>query len=316
MKIALIGPGIMPIPPKGWGAVEILIWDYYCILKRNEFDVTIINNPNAHEVIHKINNEKYDVVHIHYDVFCGIIPHLYGCKKILVTSHYPYIEQCTKHKQDHYVDIFNFLCDNDKFINVTLCKKDYDVFHKRCKNKNNLKLVNNSINHEKYFFEPDISKLNGRTICLGKIEPRKRQYLIQHTSTIDFVGPIHDVNFETINVNYLGEWSKEHIYNNLTKYTNLILVSEGEADPLVVKEALICGLNIFVTRKCCENLDINKPFITIIEEDVLLNNPQLSRLIDTHNKKTTHTYTRDDVRVYGIQQFSMSKMISKYIDLL
>ena len=28
MKIALVGPGIMEIPPKGWGAVESLIWDY------------------------------------------------------------------------------------------------------------------------------------------------------------------------------------------------------------------------------------------------------------------------------------------------
>ena len=27
MKVTLIGPGIMPIPPTGWGAVEILIWD-------------------------------------------------------------------------------------------------------------------------------------------------------------------------------------------------------------------------------------------------------------------------------------------------
>ena len=27
MKISIIGPGIMPIPPIGWGAVEILVWD-------------------------------------------------------------------------------------------------------------------------------------------------------------------------------------------------------------------------------------------------------------------------------------------------
>lgn len=27
MKITLVGPGIMPIPPTGWGAVEILVWD-------------------------------------------------------------------------------------------------------------------------------------------------------------------------------------------------------------------------------------------------------------------------------------------------
>ena len=43
MKIALIGPGIMPIPPKAWGAVEILIWDYYNELTRMGNDVTIIN---------------------------------------------------------------------------------------------------------------------------------------------------------------------------------------------------------------------------------------------------------------------------------
>jgi hypothetical protein len=28
LKISIIGPGIMPIPPTGWGAVEILFWDY------------------------------------------------------------------------------------------------------------------------------------------------------------------------------------------------------------------------------------------------------------------------------------------------
>jgi len=29
VKIAIIGPGLMSIPPTSWGAVEILIWDYY-----------------------------------------------------------------------------------------------------------------------------------------------------------------------------------------------------------------------------------------------------------------------------------------------
>ena len=43
MKIALIGPGIMPIPPPGWGAVEILIWDYYKELTAQGHEVVIIN---------------------------------------------------------------------------------------------------------------------------------------------------------------------------------------------------------------------------------------------------------------------------------
>ena len=35
MRIALIGPGIMPIPPDGWGGVEHLIWNFYKQLKNN-----------------------------------------------------------------------------------------------------------------------------------------------------------------------------------------------------------------------------------------------------------------------------------------
>jgi hypothetical protein len=29
MKIININPGILPIPPNGWGAIEKIIWDYH-----------------------------------------------------------------------------------------------------------------------------------------------------------------------------------------------------------------------------------------------------------------------------------------------
>ena len=35
-----------------------------------------------------------------------------------------------------------------------------------------------------------------------------------------------------VNIRYLGEWSKDHLYNNLTEFGNLILLSDGEAHPL------------------------------------------------------------------------------------
>ena len=47
MKIALIGPGIMEIPPEGWGAVEMLIWDYTVILRELGHRVEIINTPDS-----------------------------------------------------------------------------------------------------------------------------------------------------------------------------------------------------------------------------------------------------------------------------
>ena len=42
MKISIIGPGLMPIPPKGWGAVESLIWDMANALKDLGQEVQII----------------------------------------------------------------------------------------------------------------------------------------------------------------------------------------------------------------------------------------------------------------------------------
>ena len=47
MKIVLIGPGIMPIPPTGWGAVEILVWDTKIALEKLGHEVLIINTKNG-----------------------------------------------------------------------------------------------------------------------------------------------------------------------------------------------------------------------------------------------------------------------------
>ena len=82
LRIALIGPGIMPIPPTGWGAVEQLIWDYAVILRAKGHTVDIINTPNRQEIFSKVNTGSYDVAHVHYDVFWDCL--LYtsdGCRR-------------------------------------------------------------------------------------------------------------------------------------------------------------------------------------------------------------------------------------------
>jgi hypothetical protein len=64
MRILIVGPGIMPIPPVGWGAVESLIWDYSEYLKKDGHEVCITNTPNLNEVLKQINDFSPDVVHI------------------------------------------------------------------------------------------------------------------------------------------------------------------------------------------------------------------------------------------------------------
>jgi autotransporter strand-loop-strand O-heptosyltransferase len=58
MKVVNITPGILPIPPNGWGAVEKIIWDYHMELLKN----------NVASEIKYLDDIKYDdnmVVHVH-----------------------------------------------------------------------------------------------------------------------------------------------------------------------------------------------------------------------------------------------------------
>ena len=90
----------MEIPPKGWGAVESLIWEYAEALRGFGHEVDIINVPDRNEIVKLENSKQYDVSHVHYDVFYDVLPYL-NAKKVLISSHYPYIDQKHKHAQDH-----------------------------------------------------------------------------------------------------------------------------------------------------------------------------------------------------------------------
>ena len=54
MRISIVGPGLMPIPPKGWGAVESLIWDMANALKGLGHSVQIINTTDGNKVLASI----------------------------------------------------------------------------------------------------------------------------------------------------------------------------------------------------------------------------------------------------------------------
>ena len=77
MRLALIGPGIMPIPPKGWGAVETLIWDMHNALIALGHEVDIVNVKDPKSIIRKVNEFKPDFVWIKMISHDGDNHHLY-----------------------------------------------------------------------------------------------------------------------------------------------------------------------------------------------------------------------------------------------
>ena len=209
MNIALIGPGILPIPPNGWGAVESLIWDYS--LELNELGHTgiITNTQDWDDIISDLNSDNFDFAHLHYDVFYPLLDRIKNetkIKTIGMSSHYPYIDQLYMHQRDGYDKIFDFIIKNNQYFIFCISKKDYRTFKNHGANEDFLILSENGANHKTFTYN-EIPLLPNKSLYLGQICQRKKQWIYQDINCIDFVGKIVGQTPFDPTKNYLAEWS-------------------------------------------------------------------------------------------------------------
>jgi len=314
MKIFLIGPGLSHIPPTGWGAIESLIWDYYENLLSHGIDVSIINKVDLNQVVLECNASQPDVVHIMYDDYCIIAPHL-TCKKIIYTSHFAYITSPElEYKYKHYFQkIFMRVIEHQKHIKIHAISPLIGDVYKKYGFEGTIRTISNGAREDKFHFTNKPSK-SDRSVYVAKIEFRKRQYKYQSIQVIDFVGNYHDSPFDCKSLNYLGEWSKPTLYKNLTEYGNLILLSNGEADPLVVKEGLIAGLGVVISECSSANLDLSRPFITVIPNDKLEDLDYVASKIKEN--RAISVSMRKEIREYALTNFSWASIIKNYMSVL
>ena len=305
MKISIVGPGIMPIPPTGWGAVEILIWDQKLALEKLGHQVNIVNTKSPIEIIQKINEYRPDFVHVQYDDFIELYPYIqYPCA---ITSHFGYLEQPNKwgYYHDRIVKPFQ------RISPVVFCLSDgiRNVYKNELLiNEDNLLVTPNGVNTSKFVTKDP--KYPDRSLYLAKIDYRKRQSMFQSISSLYYAGNNADPNFN-VNINYLGEWSKEYLYNNLTDYGNLVLLSDGEAHPLVCMEALAAGLGVVVCEYGAANLDTSKDFITVIPENKISDLKYLEdKIIKNRDYSISH---KDDIIKYASNFDWLNVIRDRYI---
>ena len=301
MKIVLIGPGIMPIPPTGWGAVEILVWDTKIALEKLGHEVLIINTKNGRQIIDEINNFKPDFVHVHYDEFVPIVPFIQYPNAI--TSHFGYLER--RQLFNGYINVANEFTRIKP--NVFCLSEGIEKVYNIMFDIDNTYVTPNGVNVDEFNFVSD-PEFPDRSIYLAKIDYRKRQHLFQSIGSLWYAGNIADDRFDK-SKNYLGEWSKDKLYNELTEYGNLVLLSDGEAHPLVCMEALASGLGVVVCQWGKANLDTSKEFITVIEEKHINDIDFIEYEIEKNRKYSVEH--RDEIREYG-KQFDWVKIIEKY----
>ncbi len=307
MKIAIIGPGIMKIPPKGWGAVEILIHNLSGAVGKLGVDVDVYNDANMEHVCSVINEKNYDFIHLQYD------NHTEVCRKLLnkpfvVTTHYGFITN-TRYWDAGYHQIHNEILQSPGIIALS---NDIERLYLSHQYNKFLKVLRNGAEVPKFRWQ---ERGNGRAICLGKIEPRKCQNLLSHhlgnLCPIDFVGPQAQPFIPNGDCRWVGEWTKEELYDMLTNYSCLVLISAGEAAPLVVPEALAAGLSVIVSQQAAANLPDRK-FITVIDTPEKANklHEYINGAIAVNNNY------RGEIRKFAEEYFDWSVIAKEYLEIV
>ena len=315
MRICLIGPGIQPIPSSGWGGVEALIWNYKIELEKQGHEVMIQNKwlGNNLEVdpeiittaIQEVNDWNPDFTHLHYDHYADIMPRITSPRAI--TSHYPYLDYPAK--RQGYEWILHKFCQNHSNI-FTLSDLNGQQFEQFGADKSLLWKWIYGVNSEGFRFAEDAS-LPTRTICLGKVEPRKQQAVLQSLNeNIDFAGPLADPRFIKEDPSYIGSWSRDQVHSELTNYANMILFSDGESAPQVTAEALLSGIGLVVSKESSANLDGSLPFIDIVDRETVTA-IELKQIIKSNREKSLRH--RKEIRAYGLENFDITKCVQKYV---
>ena len=305
MRISIVGPPL-PIPPIGWGAVESLIWDMKLSLEKMGHDVQILNDPNPNQMLYDMSQFEPDFVHINYDDWIPLYPHIpYPCA---CTTHFAYLNIDRKDMMGPYkervFDMFSLIkpvvFGLSETVNTAYQYLAGIPSEKLFLNPNGVMLDNFRVTHD--------PKHSEASIYLAKIDHRKRQFLFQKIKSLYYAGNIAEDRFDQTK-NYLGEWKKDFLFDNLTEYGNLVLLSDGEAHPLVVAEAFSAGLGVVLSEWATANLDLNRKFISVVPEDMIYNAKYIEHKITQNREYSINN--RQEILDYA-KQFEWTKILSKY----
>ena len=306
MKIVLVGPGFMPIPSTGWGAVENLVWDIRCELISLGHDVHIVNTSNRSEIVQQVNSLKPDFVHVQYDDYANCVPY-FDCKKVALTSHYGYLTQ--PHRWDEgYRKIFSDCCNSGATI-FALSPQIANVYRSTGLPAHMVKVVPNGVNASAFRFESANSPY-GKTACVAKVEARKRQVATKEIDRVLYYGRTAP-GFEwfSSHKNYCGEWNRDRLHQDLTLHDNLVLLSDGEAHALVLNEAMAAGLGIVVSELAWSNVDPKLPFVTVVPELLVGDADYLYHVIQKNAEASIAS--RDKIREHALS-WSWSNIVENF----
>ena len=311
LKVLIVGPGEKSIPVSGWGAVELIIANQMNDFERQGINVSLLNSWNFTDWV-KAFFWKPDVVLCHYDVLVSralFFSKLFRSKVVSLT-HYAYAQQ-PERWDSQFSRYVKALAKSDVFVALN---QEIAFTFGRMYPTLEIAVIPNGIQLGKI----QINGPHKGAICLGKVEPRKRQVEIARSLTGDenvrFVGAIDDPEFKSLSDKqkslFLGPWNREQVENCLAEYSTLFLLGDGEADALVLYEAQAAGLRILTNELSVGAQPQDCEWIHIVKRD-----EELAMLNDSANTIST----QEDVQKiadYAALHYTSSKSTSVYIELI
>ena len=269
-------------------------------------DIQILNDSNPNKMLNQMHEFEPDFVHINYDDWVPLYPHIkYPCA---CTTHFAYLNIDRRDMMGPYkervFDMFSLIKPVVFGLSDTV-NRAYQYLagipqEKLFLNPNGVMLDN--------FRVTDDPKHSEASIYLAKIDHRKRQFLFQKIKSLYYAGNIAEDRFDQ-SKNYLGEWKKETLFENLTEYGNLVLLSDGEAHPLVVAEAFSAGLGVVLSEWATANLDLNRKFISVVPEDMIYNAKYIEHKITQNREYSINN--RQEILDYA-KEFEWTRILSQY----
>lgn len=310
-RLLIIASGEVSIPPDGWGAVETIIHETIPTYLAKNFDVLVVNSK-AIQDLYRARSFDPSVILVHDDIATKRTRFFFRRTPIIAVTHYG-LAASEELWHPSYRRVLRGLgranyvvCLNPR-IKVQLSKYITDSKLIVCPNGSS-------------FHAEPVETHNHELICVGKVEPRKKQYeLFEAFSAsnrgIKFVGEIVDERvqglFRTSSVakdSFVGAWTRARLAELLPGFEALILISSGEADALVLYEAQIAGLPILVTPRALGSQDSSLDWIQVIPD-----NPSREDIEVALSRVRSNHVT---ISEYAYKNYSWDKRNSNLLNLI
>jgi glycosyltransferase involved in cell wall biosynthesis len=311
LSILIVAAGSVKIPTQGWGAVETIIAETIPVYLANGVSVGLLNSQNFVEW-KKASRNRYDVIVCHSDSHLEKVRKHWPATPLVAITHYGLAAQ-PNIWHPSYKKVFTSISKADKI--VCLSPAILETFSGLLPSRQLAQFGNGS----EFESKPCVDK-SDVIVMVGKVEERKRQYelwqyALNNKINIHFIGPIEDSRVlehlkrdRDLGRYFKGPKNRNELATELPQYKALALLSDGEADALVLYEAQCAGLEIITNEASLGNQESGLPWIHIAG-----NFEDLKEVI---SKITSNPFDPDKISAYADSNYRWNIRLIPMINLV